>query len=70
MPTDIFRFQQWKTDMSTPTGWHFYAGDFNGDGVTDIVGYHPSNGTLWVGINTGSGRFDFGSEAWAVASME
>ena len=34
--------------------WQFIAGDFIGNGRTDVLGYHPSDGTLWVGENTGS----------------
>jgi hypothetical protein len=30
------------------------VGNFAGDSKPDLVGYHPSNGTLWVGTNTGS----------------
>jgi hypothetical protein len=30
------------------------AGQFAGNNRTDVVGYHPSNGTVWVGRNTGS----------------
>ena len=40
--------------MAPAAGWSFVAGQFTGDSRTDVVGYHPSNGSLWVGHNTGS----------------
>ena len=30
------------------------VGDVTGDGRADVVGYHPSNGTVWVGENRGA----------------
>ena len=30
------------------------GGRFGGDDATDLVAYHPSNGTVWTGYNTGS----------------
>lgn len=46
-----FVFQQWAT-VSPAADWSFVAGDFTGDGQPDVMGYHPSNGTLWVGEQT------------------
>ena len=43
-----FVFAKWAT-VSPPAGWTFLAGYFAGDNKLDVVGYHPSNGTLWVG---------------------
>ena len=48
-----FSFTQYAT-VSPAEDWSFVAGQFAGDSKTDVVGYHPSNGTLWVGRNTGS----------------
>ncbi len=47
-----FSFTRYAT-VSPATGWSFVAGQFAGDGRSDIVGYHPSNGSVWVGRNTG-----------------
>src|SRR5688572_17595942 len=34
------------------------AGEFTGEGFTDIVGYHPDDGSIWLGRNNGS-QFKF-----------
>ena len=44
-----FSFSQnaW-TSVSPSIGWHFSVGDFDSDLKLDIVGYHPSNGSIWL----------------------
>ena len=59
-----FVFNNWAT-VSPADDWTFMVGNFAGDSRPDVVGYHPSNGTLWVGTNTGSG-FSFAN--WATVS--
>lgn len=44
--------------VSPSPGWQFSAGVFTDSATADLFGYHPINGTLWVGENTGNG-FDF-----------
>lgn len=63
--SDVFEFEVWGA-VSPPAGWSFVAGDFDG-GPDDVLGYSPTNGTLWLGHNTGSG-FDFGAAPWAAVS--
>ena len=46
-----FSFKQYAT-VSPAAGWSFVAGQFAGNAKADVVGYHPSNGSLWVGRNT------------------
>jgi hypothetical protein len=36
-------------------GWQFVVADVIGNGRADVLGYHPSNGTVWVGENRGNG---------------
>ena len=60
--TDVFQFTQWAS-VAPASGWTFVAGNFTGTGRSDILGYQPSNGTVWVGRNTGSG-FDWGPGPW------
>jgi len=48
-----FTFRRYAT-VQPASGWSFVAGQFAGDNKDDVVGYHPSNGSLWVGRNTGS----------------
>src|SRR5690349_24230230 len=48
-----FSFTRYAT-VSPASGWSFVAGNFAGDSRADVMGYHPSNGSLWVGTNTGS----------------
>jgi hypothetical protein len=64
MSDHAFDFSQWAT-VTPPMGWTFAVGEFTGDGLIDVVGYHPGNGTLWVGRNTG-GAFVFSQ--WATVS--
>ena len=35
--------------MAPARDWEFVPGAFDADLWTDVVGYHPSNGTLWMG---------------------
>lgn len=49
-PAFTFAFTQYAT-VSPSAGWSFVAGQFAGDNKTDVVGYHPSNGSLWAGRN-------------------
>jgi hypothetical protein len=35
-------------------GWYVFAGDFNGDGRSDLVQLNGSYGEAWVGLNNGS----------------
>src|SRR5690349_25172532 len=56
-----FSFTQYAT-VSPASGWSFVAGNFAGDSRADVMGYHPSNGSLWVGTKKGS-AFSFGGYA-------
>ncbi len=49
-----FVFNQWAT-VDPLDLWRFAAGSFTGQSGSDLFGYAPSNGTLWVGVNTGAG---------------
>jgi len=59
-----FVFRKWAT-VTPAADWAFQAGDFTGDGKLDVVGYHPSDGTVWVGTNAGS-QFSF--RKWATVT--
>src|SRR3981189_168981 len=51
---DVFSFALWTSPaLSPPSGWSIVSGSFTDSGRTDICGYHPSNGSLWVGRNMG-----------------
>jgi hypothetical protein len=41
--------------VTPSTDWRFASGEFTSDALDDLVGYHPSNGTVWVLRNTGTG---------------
>ncbi|MGR6964403.1 N,N-dimethylformamidase beta subunit family domain-containing protein [Geodermatophilus sp. URMC 61] len=56
------RFSQWAS-VSPAAGWEIDAGPFTGGARSDLLGYHPGNGTLWVAENRGD-RFAF-SRPWA-----
>ncbi len=53
----IFTDAEWG-QVSPSSGWQFRSGVFVGSGKADLFGYHPINGSLWVGTNAGDG-FDF-----------
>ena len=46
-----FSFSRYAT-VSPAEDWSFVSGQFAGDRKADVVGYHPSDGSLWVGRNT------------------
>jgi hypothetical protein len=60
MPDRALSFSQWAT-VEPASGWQFGAGYFTDSGKADLVGYHPSKGTLWVGSDTGAG---FSFQQW------
>ena len=51
-----------RRDFGDNSADDWYAGDFNGDGRTDVAFYHGSDGMFWVGLSTGS-AFTF--QGWA-----
>ena len=57
-----FGTSSWVT-FEPANGWVFQAGDFTKDGRADIVGYHPSDGSIYVGRNTGTRAFSWSQ--WA-----
>ena len=61
---EIFNFRVWGPVLPT-NGWTFVAGHFAGDALADIVGYHPADGSVWMGRNTGA-NFEF--ELWATVT--
>ena len=61
-----FNTSQWA-DWQTYDGMKVLAGDFNGDGMTDIMkfdvgGSDPASGGLWVGLSNGT---QFNTSQWA-----
>jgi hypothetical protein len=48
-----FSFTRYAT-VSPAAGWSFVGGEFTGDSLTDLAAYHPSDGSVYVGRNTGS----------------
>ena len=56
-----FEFSQWAT-LTPAEGWRFAVGRFTGGDRDDVVGYQPSDGTIWVGSNTGDA---FAMSLWA-----
>jgi hypothetical protein len=44
---------QWGS-VTPATGWSFVSGDFNGDGLLDLMGYQQSTGQFRLCRNTGS----------------
>ncbi len=56
-----FSLTQFAT-VAPAGGWQFAAGFFTGQAKADLFGYHPGNGSLWVGENTGNG---FSFRQWA-----
>ena len=59
-----FKFEKWAT-VTPADKWQFVAGNFTGSGLNELVGYHPDNGSLWVGKNTGS---SFKFQKWATVT--
>ncbi|SHN83544.1 hypothetical protein SAMN05660350_03436 [Geodermatophilus obscurus] len=55
-------FDQWAS-VTPAAGWVIEVGHFTGGAGSDLFGYHPGNGTLWVADNRGN-RFAF-SQPWA-----
>lgn len=49
-------------------GWSFYGGDFNADGIDDLVGYQSADGRLLVFDKNKDGRFDPTYTVWATVS--
>jgi RHS repeat-associated protein len=76
-------YGQWWVGLSTgssfaATNWAWWnssvtwtippqMGDFNGDGMTDVIGFVAATGQWWVGISTGS-SFNAGSQPWTTWS--
>lgn len=54
---------EWGKRLNPPDGWVFEAGNFAGDGRADLIGYHPSDGSIYVGRNTGTNSFSWSQ--WA-----
>lgn len=54
-------FSRWG-EITPPSNWSLASGFFINSNRADLFGYHPSNGTLWVGENTGTG---FTFRQWA-----
>ncbi len=64
MADRMFTVADWG--LVTPSsGWQFRSGVFAGSGKADLFGYHPVNGSLWVGSNTGAG---FAFQHWGSVS--
>ena len=64
-----FSFNRWAT-VPPAAGWSFVAGEFSlppdPDGnPSEVMGYHPSDGSVWVGRNTGSA---FSFTRWATVT--
>jgi hypothetical protein len=58
----VFQTKQWAAGISPRTGWEWHIGDFNGDGKDDFAGYHPNDGSWWVGTSNGN---VFQTKQWA-----
>lgn len=58
----VFRLDRWGT-VAPPTGWRIGTGSFRDPGRSDLLAYLPADGSLWVGVNDGSG-FSFAAP-WA-----
>ena len=56
------RMSQWAS-VTPAAGWVIDAGPFTNEARSDLFGYHPGTGTLWVAENRGD-RFAF-SHPWA-----
>ncbi len=64
MADRIFTATDWGL-VSPSYGWQFRAGVFVGSGKADLFGYHPINGSLWVGDNAAGG---FAFQHWGSVS--
>lgn len=62
MPAPVLQLTQWAT-VAPPSGWVIAAGHFLQNSGTDVLGYLPRDGSLWVGANDGA-RFTF-TTRWA-----
>ncbi len=67
-----FTFSKWSPDLSPIAGWTLIIGDYSGDGLNDIVLYHPSYqgnntiGSIWVGVNNGNSWFNY--QLWGLVN--
>src|SRR2546423_7448126 len=61
---EIFQWSVHGTVLPS-NGWTFVAGHFDGDALADVVGYHPSDGSVWMGRNTDA-SFEF--DQWATVT--
>jgi len=41
-----------RATVTPATGWQFQSGEFDTNSGVDVIGYHSSNGTLWLGRET------------------
>jgi hypothetical protein len=64
-PAQSWTFESWGT-VQPASGWLLDTGDFDGDGRSDLVAYHPSDGSVAVGRTLASGAFSFSS--WGTVS--
>jgi hypothetical protein len=67
----------WSTDAATSAsfaqisgglwadGWTISSGDFNGDGLRDLLLYNPASGQFFKALNQGNGQFTFFGYFWA-----
>src|SRR5260221_11219120 len=67
---EVFRFAQWA-EVSPYGSWSFWPGDFDGNGLADVLAYDANSHSLLVGINKWpEPRFDFqDSKHWAEVSQ-
>jgi hypothetical protein len=58
----------WAADKAGQLDWvDVKAGDFNGDGKTDIAGRVAQNGVWWIGTSTGSSFTNLPGPMWSPA---
>jgi hypothetical protein len=62
MPAGSFEFKDLSVQLEPASGWRLDAGRLTQDERDDLLGYHPTNGSVWVGANTGD---DFAFDQWA-----
>ncbi|MBJ17848.1 MAG: hypothetical protein CL933_00345 [Deltaproteobacteria bacterium] len=58
---------EWSS-FSPADDWQFVSGDFDADGSPDVAGYHPSNGSVWVGLNQLPATSGFALANWGSVS--